>query len=69
MFQGTKCKKIFHWIYNVYLNGLFHPAEMIDVCSFAENTIFHDYDSDLNIIFHQEEKNDACLVTRWFELD
>ena len=53
-------------LFNIYINDLFYLKHMTDVCDYADDTIFHDYDLDLKSYITKLE-HDAVLATEWFE--
>ena len=53
-------------LFNIYIKDLFFSAEDINVCNYADNTIFDACDSDFrNLILRLE--HDFVLATEWFE--
>lgn len=57
---------IFRWIYLIYLNDLFHLAEIISLFPFTDDTCFHACDSDLRSLLQLSEY-DGSLPIEWFE--
>ena len=52
-------------LFNLYLNGLFYLADFMVVCNFADDTIFHAGDNDLNT--GEEINHETFLAIEWFE--
>ena len=51
-------------LFNLYLNNLFCFADTTKICNFADHTMFHACDNDLNNLSKWRLEHD---VTEWFE--
>ena len=53
-------------LFNVYLNDLFWINEYSEVCNLADDTTYHNINTDLNDLIRQLE-HDSHLALEWFE--
>ena len=54
-------------LFNLYLNDLFYLSDFTDVCNFADDTMFHAFDSDQNNLIKRLGHN-AFIAIEWFEV-
>ena len=52
----------YHLLFNLYLNDLFYPADLSEVCSFADDAAFHACGNDLNNLIMRLEHDTALAI-------
>ena len=53
-------------LFNLYLHDLFYLFDFTEFCNFADDTMFHPCDNDLNNLIKRLE-HDAVLAIGWFQ--